>query len=460
MAAPKHIIVTDDTGDGGFLRHLPAAVRARLRPLAMRTPRHKEQRLMRVAEAIYPELQAIEALAVAESQRLLAGRDLAAALRDDRVIERALTLFDVAWQTGLTELSTQGKNSNIGFGNKKAVLGACGLTVAEGQQFFLRAAVRVIFRQNKLAYEKLEEFVDDKTSLPRMRLLASVDALALSELQTGWGKHFHAMLTAKDDEFIIAIRQLRPFQARSVRQVMQQQFADTLHWTPEMWTAIAESFQCVEQFRDLGDYFLDLKDPEAVRAIGRWERQDITEKVNADRRKQGKKPVKGRRWETDISHIRRMIGTNFTDLVQRDAGVIDLYGEIYASRIKPLEEPARGQAVEQIQLLSRRYLEYMTGPMLQVLLHPSEDDDFTLTEVISVLEGLWMKGGLGSGFFEGSFQTEEGVEGIRGLALEYVDMKRRGSAKQGTDVAALIQNSDLFDRFLVPLMKKKSKAGG
>lgn len=423
----------------------------------MRSAKQKEKRLLRVAGAIYPALQAMEAMAVAEPQRLLNRRDFTASLNDHRCIERALTLFDVAWQTGLAALRPIGKGTTLAFGNKRTPLGGCGLTVAEAQQFFLKIAVRQVYKENPLAYERLHRFVDDKASLPRMRLLAAIDALTLGELQTGWGNRFSDLLTTKDDDFALAVRRLRPFQARSVRQILGQKFIETLNWNAEMWNAVADSFQCVEQFRDMGEFFLDLKEPEAVRAIGRWERHDVTEKINADRKKKGQKPVKGRRWETDIAQIKRILGGSFSVLALRDAGLIDLFGEVYAGRIRPLEEPARGQAVEQFQLLARRYLEYLTAPMLETLIRPEPDETLTLGEVICILEGLWMKNGLGTAFFETTFQSADGTEGVRGVAREYIDMKRRGSAKQGTDVAALIRDSDLFDRCLVPLMKKNRK---
>lgn len=457
MAPPKHIVVTEETGDGSILRLVPSGLRSRLRPLLMHSAKQKEKRLLRVAKAIYPGLVTMEALAVAEPQRLLQSRDFQASLNDHRCIERALTLFDVAWQTGLTELHTAGRGSLLVFGNKRTPLGGCGLTVAEAQQFFLKIAVHNIYRGNPLAYERLHHFIDEKSSLPRMRLLASIDALTLAELQTGWGKRFSELLT-KDDESTLAVRRLRPYQARSIRQVMGPKFVEALDWDAEMWNAIHDSFQCVEQFHDLGEFFLDLTNPEAVRAVGRWERHDITEQVNADRRKKGMKPVKGRRWETDISHIKRLLGGSFSTLMQRDAGVIDLFGEIYASRIRLLEATARGQAVELFQLLARRYLEYLTAPLLEALIRPEPDETLGLSEMVSILEGLWMKNGLGTAFFESTFQTDEGAEGVRGLAREFVDMKRRGSAKKVTDMATLIRDSDLFDRWLIPLMKKNRKA--
>lgn len=458
MAAPKRITVDEGTGDGPLLNLVPAGLRSRLRPLTLRGQKQKERRLLRVVREIFPGLQAMEVMGVAASQRLLENRSLETCLDDHRAIERALTLFDVAWQTGLTDLKPAGKGAALAWGNARVPLGACGLSVAQAQQYFLKIAVRLVFKENPLAFEKLQDFIDEKSSLPRMRLLASIDALAVSELQTGWGNRFAELLTAKDDDFALAIRRLRPYQARSVRQVMGSKFIETLDWVADMWNAIAESFQCVEQFRDMGDFFLDLTTPEAVRAIGRWERRDVTDKVNSDRRKKGKKPLKGRRWETDISHIKRILGGSFSTLVQREAAVIDLFGEIYGTRIRPLEEPARGQAIEQFQVLARRYLEYLTAPVLEALLRPAPDETLTFTEMANILEGLWMKNGLGTAFFESTFQTQDGADAVRHLANEYIDMKRRGSAKQGTDIAALIRDSDLFDRWLVPLMRKNKKA--
>ncbi len=464
MAAPKRIFVEDRTGDGPVLAVLPETVRAKLRPLANKRQSSKEKRLLRVGRRIYPALQNMESLAIGESQRLLVDKNFDACCRDSRCIERALTLFEVAWQTGLTELLPTAKGNPLSWGNTRSPLGACGLSVGQAQQFFLKMAVKLIFKKDPQAFEQLQGFIDERTSLPRMRLLAGIDALVLSELRTGWGRRFPELLTTKDDHYAAAIRRLKPFQVRSMRQIMGPDFVKILDWPAEMIDAVGESFQCVEQFRDLGDFFILLDTPEKMRAIGRWERRDITERVNEDRKKKGKKPLKGRRWETDISQIKRHLGTTFSTLLERDAGLIDLFGEIFSTRVRPLEEPKRSEASEQFLLLSRRYLAYLTTEMLQGLMQPEGPggEELTFAEIINVLEGLWMKNGLGTTFFESTFQTAEGAEGVSGIARDYIDMKRRGSAKPGTDVAALIRDSDLFDRHLVPLMRKKkpNPAGG
>lgn len=459
MAAPRRIQIDDALGDGPVLRLLPGSLRDSMRRLMLRRLKIRERRLMRVAAAIFPAIQNIEAMAVAEGQQLLAGKTFDECCRDARCIERALTLFEVAWQTGLTDLRPSATAAPLPWGNTRAPLGACGLSVGQAQPFFLKMAVALIFKDNPQAYERLIKFIDEKSSLARMRLLSSIDALSLAELQTGWGRRFSELLTTKDDHYAAAVRRLKPFQARSMRQVMDAKFVDCLEWPPEMIDAVSESFQCVEQFRDLGDFFIMLKTCEAIQAIGRWERRDITARVNAERKKQGKSPLKGRRWDTDIAHIKRVLGTQFGTLLERDAGLIDLFGELYASRIRPLNEPQRGAAIEQYQLLAKRYLGYLTPAMLEALMRPEgpEGEQLTFAEMIGVLEGLFMKNGLGTAFFEGAFQTDEGVKAVRNLIGDYIDMKRRGAAKANTDVAALIRDSDLFDRHLVPLMGRKKK---
>ncbi len=459
MAAPNRIQIGDTLGDGSVLRLLPGGLRNAVRRLGVRRPKPRERRLMRVAAGIFPAIQNIEMMAVADGQQLLVGKTFDECCRDAKCIERALTLFEVAWQTGLTDLRPSATAAPLPWGNTRTPLGACGLSVGQGQQVFLKMAVALIFKDNRQAYERLIKFIDEKSSLARMRLLSSIDPLSLAELQTGWGRRFAELLTTKDDHYAAAVRRLKPFQVRSMRQVMEAKFVNCLEWPPDMVDAVSESFQCVEQFRDLGDFFIMLTTTEAIHAIGRWERRDITTHVNAERKKQGKAPLKGRRWDTDIAHIKRVLGTQFGILLERDAGLIDLFGELYASRIRLLSEPQRGTAIEQFQLLAKRYLAYLTSPMLEALMRPegADGEELNFAEMIGVLEGLFMKNGLGTGFFEGAFQTEEGVRAVRNLIGEYIDMKRRGAAKANTDVAALVRDSDLFDRHLVPLMGRKKK---
>lgn len=459
MAAPKRIEVRDSLGDGGMLQLLPGKLRDKLRPLAVRSPKARERRLLRVVGRLFPALQNMEQVAVGENHRLLAGKSFEECCRDPRCIERGLTLFEVAWQTGLTELKPAPSRGPLAWGNTRTPLGACGLSVGQAQQHFLKMAVALIYKNNLQAFDRLKDFIDEKSSLARMRLLSTIDSLSLSEMQTGWGRRFSEILTSKDDHYAAAISRLRPFQVRSMRKVMEQKFVECLDWSPEMLDAVRESMQCVEQFKDLGNFFVMLNTPEAIYAIGRWERRDVTEVVNEKRQKQGMKPVKGRRWETDIAHIKRVLGTQFGTLLERDPGLIDLFGELYASRIRPLNEPHKGQAIEQFQTLAKRYLAYLTPAMLETLMRPEGDGgaELTFAEMAAILEGLWMKNGLGTVFFEGVFQTDEGVAAVGGLVREYNEMKRRGSAKQNTDLAALIRDSDLFDSYLLPLMGRKKK---
>lgn len=459
MATPNRISVDDRLGDGPLLAHVPGVLADRLRPLALRRQPSREKRLMRVARHLFPALQKMEEMAVGESHRVLMDKSFEECCRDSKCIERALTLFEVAWQTGLTELHS-GKGKSLAWGNTRMPLGACGLSVGQSVQFFLKMAVKVIFARNQKAYIRLQPFVGEKSSLPRMRLLAAIDALSLAELQIGWNRRFEELLTTKDDEYAIAVRNLKPYQVRSMRQVMAGEFTKVLDWSADMVRAVGEAFQCVDQFRDLGDFFILLTTPEAVRAVGRWERRDVTDRVNERRKQKGKAPLKGRRWETDIGLIKRILGTQFGTLLEREAALIDLFGEIFASRIRTLQEPQKGQAVEHFQLLAKRYLAFLTSDVLTALMEPEGPggETFTFAEMIGILEGLWMKNGLGTAFFQGAFQTREGAEAVRGIAREYIDMKRRGSAKVGTDIGALIRDSDLFDKHLVPLMRKRPKA--
>ncbi len=449
MASPKKLLIDEGAGDGGLIGVLPKPLRPPVRRLVMRRDKGRGKRLMRVAASVYPVLRTIETIAMAGGKQMLAGKEMEEALANPLAIERALMLFQVARETGLVAIDT---------GDAKTTGGkvpACGMSIAEAEAWFTVLAAERLFAENPQAFELMKPYISQRAMLPRLKILARMDTLGLDELQAGLGSRFRMLLADRDEPFVEALSRWKAFQIRALRGQMGSQFMDLINWEPERIQAMGEGFQCVEQFRDLGDAILELTDPESVRAVARWDKRDITDRVNAERAKKGKKVMKGRRFETDIGIMARLLGAEFGPMLQRGPGVIEGYYAVLLE-LRAMQAKERAERVEQIQQFTRRYLDYLTGDMMKALslVNREAEDVLTFPEINSLVDGLWAKQGLGAAFFEGPFQTPEGVQAVRSIVHEFCEMKRRGSAKSGTDIAGILTNSDLFDKFLVPFMKK------
>ncbi|WP_142848574.1 hypothetical protein [Telmatospirillum sp. J64-1] len=459
MAHPLEIAFDEMSGDGVFLRLLPGFLRRFGRSQALRLRRLREARILRVARNIYPSLQALEEATIPPEQRVLAGQDFEAVLRDHRAIERGLTLFEAAWQSGLTRIIPKAGTKPLAYNDKRSLLGACGMSLQAVEQYFLHRAMTHIFAENPKALEKLSKFAQDRTSLPRMRMLASMDSLAIDELQRGLGRRFAEIMSAKNEDYLAALRHFKAFHVRELRKLLLGDFALILDWQPDFITAVIDSFQCVEQFRDLGECFLDLKTPEMIRALGRWEKRDITDKINAQRVKAGKSKLKGRRFETDIGAMRKIMGMKFSTMFERDENIIDAFGQ-WARLIRQTEGQEKTDLIDQVQIFTKRYLGFTTWEMMDALTMINREgrECLSFVEANAILEGLWMKNGLGSAFFDGPFQTPQAADAVRGLVSDYFEMKHRGSIKGSTEITKIIVNSDLFDRRIVPLIRLKRAA--
>lgn len=427
------------------MKVLPGALRDRLRRRLIRAPRFQERRLERVARTLLPVLQFIEQLAFAADRRLLDGLVFEEICRDSRAIERALTLFDVAWRAHLITIRSELTGPLLEPGDAHSVVGACGLSVADAQHYYLMMTVALIFADNPKTLEKLRPFVTDRRSLPRMRSLATFDEACIEEMQAGWGRRFAELLTIKDKSFVDAVKPLKCFQWRGLRAAMGKHFIRTIDWAPEMFESIAQGFAYPEQLRDLGDNILLLNSPDKLRAVGSWEARTNSEGAV----------------ETDVGGVRRALGQLFGLLLERDAVVITTFGQLYGS-LRTLDGTEKALATEQFMTLAKRYMPYLTGPALQALLTPIAENapPLNLAEMNGVLEGLWRKENFGQTFFEGNFQQAEGAAALANLVKAYVTMKGSGVAKTGNEATALIANSDLFDRHISHLARRKSMGQG
>ncbi|KAF0136265.1 MAG: hypothetical protein FD153_1953 [Rhodospirillaceae bacterium] len=63
-------------------------------------------------------------------------------------------------------------------------------------------------------------------------------------------------------------------------------------------------------------------------------------------------------------------------------------------------------------------------------------------------------------FFEQFLPTTQGITAFRGLVKDLLVMKKRSSIKPNTDIAAILNGSDLFDSHLIPFLNRKGFSVG
>lgn len=449
-------------GDGRVLAPVPSPLRPPLRSIGTSLARGRKARLMHTAARLYPILRRIEEKLYPADKRLLLPADMASALAHPDVVERALRLFDGAWQARL--IAVRGLDGKpLAPGDRKRAVAACGMTVAAAEQIFLDRAVTAVFRENPVMGDKLQGAVADVEGLAKVRMLAELDALTVEEFTKGLGTNFLQMLARLPLDQLQAAVKLKPYHIRPLRQILKNDFRKVLGWTPEVLTAIAESFHCVEQIRDLDEDIDFIEDPESIRVLGAWSTYDITEKVNEERRSRGQPRLKGRRFETDIGGLRRILGGTFADLVRRPPALLAAFGQIMHD-LRALPGPQRADRIDQLRTFAERYVEYMTPQLLVALkiigpnnsrIAERDKNDPTFGEAINMLEGLWMKDRLGRKFFEGQLQEPQGASAVALLVRQFSEMKARGSIKGEAEIVQIVAQSDLLDGPLRPFMKLK-----
>ena len=448
--------IDDAGGDGPGMKRMPGALRGLLRRFSLGWKKKREKRLLKATAGIYPTLRELEEKALPPESRLLTSNVFANAVNDDRCLERGLILFEGAMQNKLGHFWNGEGSNRKAYNDPSQPLGACGLSLNDARQYFLDRAANIIFKDNPAPLEKLRDIALRLDYLPKLRVLNGIDNLALDELQKGTGKLFEDLIVKKDLAFLKALSRLKAFQVRAMNKILEKKIQGILFWEAERVEAVINNFDCVEQFTDLGELFEYIIDPQVLNAIGTWDKRDITERVNSERRTKGLKLLKGRRFETDIGVIRRMLGQHFPALLASSPEMIRVVGKLVAD-VRLLPEEEQEERSEEFQIFIRRYIGYLNVDMLRALTILGGDDEEKITykEIIALLDGIWAKPNFGAPFFEGVFQTGPGALGIAAMVREFLDLKRRGTIKEQTDVVSIISTSDLFDKILIPLNRKK-----
>lgn len=438
-------------GDSDFLRILPFGLSAPFRSLSLHSSGGRQTRLQRAVRKIYPFLQKLEGAALGEEGALIGNLPIEQALKNDKAIERAIKVFEVAWQLDLIAiLNPQGKK--ITPGKRTAPAGACGLTVTQAEQSYIDRAIRLIFAANKEALARLPAEARALDALPRLRILAGMNAMALGEVRLRLGGRFGQLLTEQTDpDWLNALTHVKAFQMRALGESFGPAAVEILDWDPRFLYSFAQSFAVPEQIRDLGLELRLVRTPEALRAVGNWDIRDVTDKINDELNKRGRPNVKDRQHETDISVFRTMLGADFPTLVKQPASTILAFGDLLRNIREMPPGPPRSEIIENLKTFCNRYLDYMTPDALAALeisteIEPDEHAGPTIPEIVGIMNGIWGKPGLGRVFFEQHLQRKDGVAALRGLVDEYREMVKRGSIQRKQDIATIIISSTVLDR--------------
>lgn len=460
----KYTVIGERLGDSDIVASLPGMFQGLGRRLGGTSMKSARRRLLRAIERLFPRLRQVEALVMPPEPLLLQDQEADEILSDPDRLERGWKIFQAAWQAGLVVLRDL-DGDPIPYGRNGLETACCGLSMDDIERQLVVIAAERIFAENEAGLEKLDDVLDGLEDLPKLRILVHLDPLRLDQLREGFGPRFKDLFFRMPLEQLHAVTLLQPHALHALRQAMGREFLEIVDWNADYLVALAESFQVVEQYRDLGPYVTNIKDPETIRVLGRFGTRDVTEQVNRNRIKQGKQKLKGRRFETDIAVISHVLGKHFEDLLIKPPELVEAIGQFLATT-RSLAGPERSERYQDVSTFASRYMEYMTADMVSALrlvgdnkvmageIPPDTNQDPTFGEIMSLLDGLWDKQGFGRPFFEGPFQTPRGAKAMAGLVRDFLVMKQRGSVK-GEEVSKILATTHLLDNSLRGLSSVK-----
>ncbi|MBN2751569.1 MAG: hypothetical protein JXQ84_02560 [Rhodospirillaceae bacterium] len=440
-----------EDGDSDLMRILPFGLPTPLRSLALRSQNGRQTRLHRIVGKLYPFLQKLEGAALGPEGSIIGTLPLEEALKNDHAIERAIKVFEVAWQLGLIAIIGP-NNKRLDAGKRTLPAGACGLSVVQSEQVYIERAIRVIFAKNQEALSRLPKEALALDALPRLRILSNMNAGALGEVRVKLGTRFGAIFTDQvDTDWLNALTHIKAYQIHALGSIFGPATSEILNWDALYLLAFAQAFSASEQIIDLG---LDLRlihAPDALHAIGSWDIRDVTEKINEELNKRGRPNTSNPQFETDITVFRGMLGSDFPTLIKQPASIIRAFGDLLRNVRSMPPSPQRSEIIENIKTFCNRYLDYMTPEALAALelsteIEPDDTAGPTIPEIVGIMNGIWGKPGLGRVFFEQHLQRKEGVVALRGLVDDYREMVKRGSIQRKQDIATIIITSSVLDR--------------
>ncbi|MQX35903.1 hypothetical protein [Roseospira navarrensis] len=461
------ITIDPSHGDSSWVGTMPGFLRGPARKLDSTGGRNRDRRMVRTVQMLYPTLCRVErekhgTTADGAPARLrLDGVPFDRAVNDARAIERGLAVFDQAWTSGAIALrAANGKLIPPTKG--KAVVPACGYSVDHVKRYFIDRAARIILRRMPDIYDLVAGELQDPALLPRLRRIASIPPAAISEIVRGFDGQVRKALLDTDDATLEAMARIHPRVLKALRTALGPDFSRLMAAGPDYLSAVGEALTVPEQASDLGKSLLLLQTPEAVRAIGAWDIHDVTEEVNAERKKKGMPALRVPTYKTDIRALQGVLGPEFDHLLEFPPVLLDVFGQ-GARELRALDVAPRTARVEQMTFFCQRYMSYLSEASVTALFLLKPHDrakvpdglEPNIAEVFFILEGLWGKKGYGRKFFEETIGTEEGARAIALMMHDFVGLKQRGSIKTASDLTQIVGNSDLLDSHILKYMAKK-----
>ena len=350
----------------------------------------QRKRLRRtVSERILPLLNQLDDMAPrppGSTLPKLGGRSLEEIETDLPRTILAMKLYDLA--VGANLIAFMAPGAGKGKAKKlspKAPAGCCGFAPAQARTLFLEEAARRILEEAGHDPKKLHEMLGsykltDPDALHKLKMMTLFDPLTVSELNDGltgrMGKLFE-----KDDTYFKTLKDCKPTHfLRPMRKALGKEFPKILEWDGTFMRAVAEGLEHSAKIIALGQNLLSISDPDVIRAIGKWP----IEEVEVNDKKKGKKKT----YITRIDDVRKMLGDDFTTLLESGAFVISLAGNWSDDELVNM----------------KFYLPYLTDGMMKALAKLPQE------YTPPILDGLWEK--CGRAFFEEHIKTDAGLQAL------------------------------------------------
>ncbi len=395
----------------------------------------KRLRLKRtVANHILPVLQKLEELYLRQNPKAklrLVGRTLAEIEEDDVAIEIGLRLFELALQEGIIEFRCLDADGNPGHLITEGPVGSCGYSVHEANDQYLQRAMEIILKnaasnQDKVILDHLGKMkVRDVRELRGARQLVKLDPRSIKELKKGLGGNLELLLV-QDKSFMDVLVHGKPIGfLRALRRALGKNFSEVLKWDPEFVNAVFEGLDHSAKIMALGPEILSIKDPDVVRAFGTWSMREI-------KPKQGQKGKK-KTYVTRIAQVKKNMGGSFDLLLSANPKIVMEAGHW------------SNQEIDQIS----GFLPHLNDEVMEAM------SPLPFDMRISMLEGLWDR--LGRHFIEHDIVTPKGIEVVRKIVKQSVEITARGGSAR--NLKRLLTKSELMDKAMSEFINRKRFAG-
>jgi len=444
-------VINDRIGDGSFLVKLPPPIAKIVRKLGLRNRNMRQTRLLRTCVRLLPTLRRLESSSFEADLRILNKYRFSQIMKHAQALERCLKMFTDGWASGAIEVIGE-EGTPLKAGEKRKVVGSCGMSVGDVERYLVYEAARSLMKRHPNFDLTASGFLNCSDPLTKLHKLEAMEPDALLRLQKGMGKTFANLFKPESEPLLNAIVKLKGYHVAGLQTGMGKRFGELLTWKPDFIEAITEAFTCPEQIKDLGENILVVTNPESLRAIGKWEIRDVTDRVNEERKASGHKSSGGPFYETDIGVVQRMLGREFSILMEQPAPVLESTARMVEKIRKITSKNDRADRIEEFKQFVSRYLTYLSADAVKALHMSGDGDTIEIREALGVLEGLWTKERVGRKFFETHLKGPVGIEALDSLVKGLMDMKKRGSIKTDTNIASVIATSDLFDSHLTKVI--------